>query len=138
MRRRPKGDIAARHAINLVTQRVMGMTEQPALRAMPAQHIPQIRGKSPRCPAPPCQQIGMWDVMGDDDGATGAGRQPGGFASDLGRIMRDHRPQGWLFGHAHDAQSLEIAGVACRNVALGPPVHCADPGARLRALVQRF
>ena len=65
-------------------------------------------------------------------------RAPGAFASDLGRIMRRHRPQGWLFGHAHDAQSLEIAGVACRNVALGPPVHCADPGARLRALIQRF
>ncbi len=65
-------------------------------------------------------------------------RAPGAFASDLGRIMRRHRPQGWLFGHAHDAQSLEIAGVVCRNVALGPPVHCSDPGARLRALIQRF
>ena len=69
--------------------------------------------------------------------APGA-RAPGAFASDLGAVMRRHRPQGWLFGHAHDAQSLEIAGVVCRNVALGPPVHCSDPGARLRALIQRF
>lgn len=64
-------------------------------------------------------------------------RAPGGFASDLGALMRRHRPQGWLFGHAHDALSLEIEGVPCRNVALGPPVHCADPGARLRDLIWR-
>ncbi len=66
-------------------------------------------------------------------------RAPGAFASDLGALMRRHRPQGWLFGHAHDAQSREIEGVACRNVALGPPVHRgADPGARLGDLILRF
>ena len=64
-------------------------------------------------------------------------RAPGAFASDLSALMHRHRPQGWLFGHAHDALSLEIAGVPCRNVALGPPVHCADPGARLRDLIWR-
>ncbi|MFC3528496.1 metallophosphoesterase [Paracoccus mangrovi] len=63
--------------------------------------------------------------------------EPGAFASDLAGVMRAHPPQAWLFGHAHAAQSLEIAGVACRNVALGLPVHCADPGARLRALILR-
>ena len=65
-------------------------------------------------------------------------RALGGFASDLGGLMLRHRPQGWLFGHAHDAQSLEVEGVPCRNVALGPPVHCKDPGARLRELIWRF
>ncbi|MFO1137601.1 MAG: metallophosphoesterase [Paracoccus sp. (in: a-proteobacteria)] len=63
--------------------------------------------------------------------------QPGAFASDLGDLMRRHRPQGWLFGHAHAAQSLDIAGVSCRNIALGPPAHCPDPGARLRGLILR-
>ena len=66
------------------------------------------------------------------------GRAPGAFASDLGDMLRRHRPQGWLFGHAHDALSHEINGVPCRNVALGPPVHCADPGARLRDLIWQF
>lgn len=65
-------------------------------------------------------------------------RAPGAFASDLGALMRRHRPQLWLFGHAHDAQSREVEGVPCRNVALGPPVHCKDPGARLRALILRL
>lgn len=69
--------------------------------------------------------------------APGTG-SPGAFASDLGALMRRHRPQGWLFGHAHGAQNLRIEGVECRNTALGPPGHCSDPGARLAGLIRRF
>jgi len=61
---------------------------------------------------------------------------PGGFASDLGWLMRKHRPQGWLFGHAHGAPDGVIEGVECRNVGLGPPsFRGTDASARLLELI---
>ncbi|SMO66254.1 metallophosphoesterase family protein [Paracoccus laeviglucosivorans] len=57
------------------------------------------------------------------------------FASDLGALIRRHRPRQWLFGHAHRAHSAVIEGCYCRNVAFGPPAHRPDPGARLRQLI---
>lgn len=61
---------------------------------------------------------------------------PGGFASDLGWLLAQARPKAWLFGHAHDAACAAIAGVPCRNVALGPPRFAGlDAGPRLGQLI---
>ncbi|MDT1063651.1 metallophosphoesterase [Paracoccus sp. CPCC 101403] len=64
-------------------------------------------------------------------------RHPGGFASDLGWLMRKHRPREWLFGHAHGAPDAIIEEVPCRNVALGPPsFRGPDASARLNELIR--
>lgn len=77
-------------------------------------------------------------------GAAGAG----GHAARMGALIARHPPRAWLFGHAHDAPGGRIAGVACVNVALGPPpapgpeggaeAVLAAAGARLRALIRSF
>lgn len=62
-------------------------------------------------------------VMGKIDGLSAA------FGSDLDDWIRDHRPDGWYFGHTHRPVSGLVHGVPVINVSLGYPddVRGTDP-----------
>lgn len=58
------------------------------------------------------------------------------YASDLSFFIENHRPDGWMFGHSHDANSIAHAGCPIENVSLGYPGDVTDPAERIRSLVR--
>ncbi len=53
------------------------------------------------------------------------------YASDLGDLIEQGRPDLWLFGHCHDACDINVSGTALRNVSLGYPADVPEPRERV-------
>ncbi|MEM9342825.1 MAG: metallophosphoesterase [Pseudomonadota bacterium] len=70
------------------------------------------------------------DVLQDySDGLDAA------YASDLSKLINKHHPDGWFFGHSHDANNLTLGRTALQNVSLGYPDEVCDPARRIEACI---
>jgi len=57
------------------------------------------------------------------------------YASDLSAVIEAYQPDGWFFGHSHDAKDLTMGRTMLRNVALGYPDEVREPARRIQGLV---